>query len=126
MTHNLTSNSKKSDLPMEDHCYATFCPARMCDDQELSDGAKCTYLVISNFLNKNGYAFCSNEWLALRRKQEERQIRRHLEELEERGYIYREIFRNGFLKQRYIWLTETYAKYLKATGKTDPNFNPLR
>lgn len=104
--------------------YVVFCPTRLCDDQNLSDGAVCTYLVISNFLNKDGYAFCSNEWLSTRRKQEIRQIRRHLEELEERGYIYREIFSKGFTKDRRIWLTEKYAAYLLAHGKKDSNFNP--
>ncbi len=105
-----------------DNHFVLFCPSKLAEDEKISDGAIRTYLLISNFLNRDGYAFCSNEWLAERRKTTVREIQRQLEELEKGGYLYREIYSKGFHKQRRIWEAGAYAKYLLGIGKEDEEF----
>lgn len=120
------NRTPKADEPSTgDNNYLIYCPSSLGLDHQLSDGARSTYLLISNFLNRDGYAFCSNKWLVEHRKRDERIIRYHLEELEQRGYIYREVYKKGFITKRRIWVAGAYAKYLLENGKTDPDFEKV-
>lgn len=126
MVHANRSNFKsvvKNAQSEHAHHFVLFCPSRIAMDMDLSDGARSTYLIISNFLNRDGFCIASNKWLVERRKQDERQIIRHLEELENRGYIWRDIYKKGYNTRRRIWLHEKYAEYLLVNKISDTKFS---
>ncbi len=102
--------------------YIVFCTSKIVDDPRISDNVLRTFLSISNFLKADGYSFCSNKWLGKKRNLDERNVRRHLEVLEKEGYIWREVWNEGFKKRRRIWLPEKYLMYLEIKGKEDTPF----
>jgi hypothetical protein len=119
MKYDNAEAEKKEELKKS---YTIFCPSRIADDQRLSDGTVRTYLIISNFLNEDGHSYCSNEWLAAKRGTDERTIQRHLEELQQYGYIWREVWKTGFKWNRRIWAVEAYARYCLTHSIEDEEF----
>lgn len=102
--------------------YFLWVQSKLAEDQNVSNGACRIFLLISNFLNKHGYAHCSNEWLASKMAQDTRQIQRYLDDLQEHGYIWREIIKNKWNTERRIWIPNEYLRYLMDEGKIDDKF----
>lgn len=123
MSKNTIANcTQNENLSNPQNSYSVFCPSKLLEDNNLSDQCKITFLMISNFLNRDGYAICSDQWLADKRNLDIRNTKRHLEELEEKKYIYRETWKEGMYWKRRIWLVSEYAKYLEESGNEDPKF----
>ena len=102
--------------------YFLWVQSKLAEDQNVSNGACRVFLLISNFLNKHGFAHCSNEWLASKMAQDTRQIQRYLDDLQEHGYIWREIIKDRWNTVRNIWVPNDYLRYLMDEGKIDEKF----
>jgi transcription initiation factor IIE alpha subunit len=97
----------------------TVIEAKVMDDRELSDGGFRLLAIINNFLNKNGYATCSNGWLSERMGVCERTVRRYLEELEDRGHVWRHMISDT---DRRIWTPSAYSYFLRSNDLVDKEF----
>lgn len=102
--------------------YYVVAQSRLLEDCRLTDELVVTFLHLSNFLKRDGYAVCSDDWLAQKRHCKNRRIQYHLDALEKTGYIWRETWKEGMYWKRRIWLAEAYAKYLLKEGKEDEKF----
>jgi len=71
-------------------------------DRNLTDTQKILYAVISNLCDENGECYPSNGYLANIMNSSEETIRRHLQALEGKGYVYRHMRVNNVLRQRYL------------------------
>jgi len=106
--------------------YIVFCPSEIITDPNISGNSTKVYLAISNFLKQDGYAFCSNKWLATYLNCKERVIQDYLAELEKYGYLYRELWKEGMYQKRRIWIPSEYALYLLKNNLKDENFEEIQ
>ena len=105
--------------------YLLFLQSKLAEDINVPHAAKITYAFMSNFFRAEGFAFCSNEWLAQKVHATERSIQRYLNLLEKYGYIYRQVIKQGMKTIRRIWIPAEYAKYLMENNKTDDHFRKI-
>ncbi len=118
----LNTTGKDSFNENTHNSYYVTVPAMILEDKSLSDDELVTFLHLSNFLKRDGYATCSDQWLAEKRNCDERTIQRHLKALEEKGYIYRQSWKEGMYWKRRIWLASAYALHLKKNDLEDNEF----
>jgi hypothetical protein len=118
MPHSIADHEKKA----SEENYNVFCPSSLLYDPNLTDEERCTFLVISNFLKRDGYAHCSDAWLAEKRNCSIEKIKKNLKSLETKGYIYRQTWKEGMYWKRLIWLSQEYALHLQKHGKRDEEF----
>lgn len=90
--------------------YYTTVPSEIIYDTTISIGALKTYLIISGFFKKSGYCFASDQWIADVLQTKKRVVQDYLNELEQKSYIIRESFNEGFKKRRKIWKPSAYKK----------------
>jgi hypothetical protein len=88
----------------ENNNYNIFCPSKIVFDKNLSAEEIHTYLIISTFLEKDGYAVCSDKLLAEKKGCHESTIKKNLKSLETKGYIYRQTWKEGMYWKRRIFL----------------------
>lgn len=92
-------------------------PEYIIHDEILNDGEKLFYGLITRLMEKYGFCFATNEFLAEESKKNSRQVQRYLKKLKENGYIIIELI-DKF--ERRIWTPETWAikdKLLKVFGQ---------
>ncbi len=114
--------SAKNTEEHHESSYSAFLPAYILDDDRLNADEKITFAHIGRFLKRDGYATCSDAWLANKNHCNERKIQRNLKSLEEAGYIYRHTVKIGMYWKRRIWLATEYAIYLEKNGLEDEGF----
>lgn len=104
---------------MEEHQgYYVVIPTIVFEDKNLKDSSKLLYGLISTLINKNGYCYAGNEYLANKRKTTPQNISRLLKELEERKYIIIEYLRDGaIVKNRKIYLNSRLTEMLTAINR---------
>ena len=102
--------------------YHLWLKSKLAKDRKVSSTAKVLFSLLSGFFGSSGYAFCSNDWFMHYMAKDKRQIRRLLDNLEKRGYIYREFWHEGKKQKRRIWIPEEYLSYLFRNGMSDPGF----
>ena len=107
--------------------YYVVIPMPIFDDNDLKDSAKLLYGLISSLINKDGYCFASNEYLANKRKTTPQNISRLLNQLEKKGYIILIYVRDGsVVKNRKIYVSSPLTEMLMAVNqnvKTTVNQN---
>ena len=92
------------------------------EDPRLTEELIVAFMYIANFLKKDGFATCSDQWLATKRRCSIDKVQDNLKRLEEAGYIYRQTWKEGMYWKRRIWLADAYAKYLCVHGIEDERF----
>lgn len=102
--------------------FTACVPSQVILDPSLNDAAKVTYALIATMLLRDGYATCSDQWLATNRKCSIDKIQESLKALEEAGYIYRQTWKEGMYSKRRIWRSDSYAKYLLENQLEDEKF----
>lgn len=115
-------NIPQEKAPTENNSYYVVAESQILEDSRLTDELLVTFLHLSNFLKKDGYATCSDEWLSERRRCKIRNIQYHLEALEKAGYLWRETWKEGMYWKRRIWLSSKYAQYLIENQLEDEKF----
>lgn len=125
MTRKLTQDPNFTQAPNSsgaDDNYLLWMPSRLAGDLSIDQGAKMLFLFVSNFLRRDGYAICSDAWLVGKLGVEARMVQYYLNQLEEKGYIWRETWRKGMKLERRIWQSKDYLAYLEETGGNDEDF----
>lgn len=125
MPRKITQDSNFAQSPNSsgsDDNYLLWMPSRLAGDLSIDAGAKMLFLFVSNFFRRDGYAICSDAWLVGKLGVEARMVQYYLNQLEEKGHIWRETWRNGMKLERRIWQSKDYLAYLEETGKTDEDF----
>ena len=107
---------------LQESAYYITVTSQLIEDPHLADAEKMTFMMLSNFFRKDGYAICSDKWLAEKRNLSIKRIQAHLLSLEKKGYIWRVTTNEGLHKERKIWLSEAYAKHLLKSGIEDEDF----
>ena len=98
--------------------YYVVIPTIIFEDENLKDSSKLLYGLISTLINKNGYCYAGNEYLANKRKTTPQNISRLLKELEERKYIIIEYLRDGaIVKNRKIYINSRLTETLTAINQ---------
>lgn len=82
-------------------------PSDIYEDDLLSAEEILLYGLISNMATRTGYCYASNAWLAQKRKVDERTVKRWLSNLEEKGYIQRDLRYENSSSVRKIFITHS-------------------
>ena len=108
----------------KDHPYVMLCRATLdiVEDLTVDAGAVRLMLLLSPHMERRGYVEHSNLWLQSKLGLSERTVRRYLMQLEEKGYIWREVWKEEMESKRRIWLPDIYRKFLDAHQIEDPLF----
>lgn len=88
---------------MKRNWYAVI-TAKVLYDRNLTDTQKILYAVITNLCDEKGKCFPSNAYLADIMNTSEETIRRHLQALEFKRYVYRHMSMSNGRRQRYLSL----------------------
>lgn len=116
-------NNTQQEIPQtENNSYYVVAESKILEDPRLTDELLVTFLHLSNFLRRDGFATCSDEWLAQKRRCKIRNVQYHLEALEKAGYLWRETWKEGMYWKRRIWLSSKYAQYLVENQLEDEEF----
>ena len=102
--------------------YFVVVSSPLVEDSRLSPRDVMLMLHISNFLRRDGYAICSDAWLAKKQGTSIKTMQRCLMNLEKTGHLWRETWKEGMYTRRRIWLAAPYSAYLLRTGRDDPKF----
>lgn len=99
---------------MENHPnYYAVITAEVRYDKDLEPNAKLLYGEISALANRDGYCWATNEYFSALYDVDVRTVGRWLESLEEKGYIHREVTKQGFKTVRKIWINHGLKKFLR-------------
>lgn len=95
--------------------YFLIIPAFITDDIEIDDSTAMLFGHIMCLSNAKGYCWASDDYLSKLTRVSDREIQNRLRKLEDRGYIKRKTFKNGFTWQRYIY-PNIQNNFTKGTG----------
>ena len=97
------------------HNIFLIIPAFITNDPEIDDSTAILFGRIMALSNQYGYCWAGDKYLAELTRVSEREVKNRLKTLEDRGYIKRKTFKNGFTWQRHIF-PQTQNNPTKGTG----------
>lgn len=102
----------------DNQSYYVTIPTILFEDEEIKDSSKLLYGLISTLVNKHGYCYAGNQYLAEKRKTTPQNISRLLRELEKKEYIKVEYLRDGaIVKDRKIYINPRLTEMLTAVNQ---------
>lgn len=114
----MTENeSQQKENPVH-HGYFLMIPAHIANDPEIDDSTTLLFGRIAALANHEGYCWASNKYLAELSNCKERELQYRLEVLEKKGYLRRELRRDGFRWERKLIPNFNYETHMCAPSKT--------
>jgi biotin operon repressor len=100
----------------EKQSYYVVIPMPVFEDKDLRANEKLLYGLISSLINKDGYCYASNKFIASKLNISEINVSKTLKKMEQKGYLIMVYIRDGaIIKNRKIYIDERLSKMITAT-----------